>query len=90
MSWFRKLADHARAENEKDYEASCREEQRKKAREAAIKEYEDSLDSCAHCHYLMMLSPPGSVFNSEEPYCRYHETFIDDPKYKTCYNFWRG
>lgn len=89
MSWFKKLADHARAVNEKDSEIMSREEESKEARNAAIQEYEDSLHSCAHCHYLMMMQPPGSVFNPEEPYCRYYEVFIDDPKYKTCHNFWR-
>ena len=88
MSWFRKLADHARAVNKKDLEDSRRFSEENVAKQAAREEYEASLKSCANCHYLMMMAKPGSVFNPEEPYCRYHNVFIDNPKYKTCWNFW--
>ena len=92
MSWFRKLADHARAENEKDYEIFIRQEQYRNAQyDAAQKALERraTIECCANCLYYDERGRLDDSFRAHD-YCSQNEIMFDDsfnPWTRTCIYF---
>ena len=90
MSWFKKLAAHARAENKKDLECYEREQERKAAKQDRAErhlEYLNSRECCENCLYFEMAF---YGFDGYCPTCSYHEIRFApgfDPDTKTCVDF---
>ena len=63
MSWFSKLAQKAREENEQDYQYMKEEDERKRMREEEKAEKArailEPLEVCANCHYFGYMAGYG-------------------------------
>ena len=94
MSWFKKLADHARAENNKILESARREEQYRDARNAAKQKYQEYLESVECCANCVFYEPRGYVDLNFGCYdlCIHNDIIFDDdfdPQIMTCIDFFK-